>query len=214
MATVQTFVDKMRGSLNEASVIFWDDTDKTKGSLLDAFVDGLQWVHAQKKAALGGQLPDVNSPYWQSFIAQDTLSILTGTQEIGLPADFDFIWSLIDTDSELPLSHYDLRLERMHKRGDRFGVLRGHGFYSFVAGAKIRVIVWPGAEGVPQETRTFDLNYYKVMPRHTALADTVIIADEFCTPAVHFGIAQSLLRARESPIEMFQAAKDGVEAIQ
>jgi len=204
-------MDRARGVLNEASANAWPDTDMV---LLGFLATGLQEAHALMKIKVGGGLPPDDSPYWRNFLASAVVTVATDTSEKELPADCDIVKSVIDAATNEALVPYAFRDEQMLKRGRKLGVVGGQGYYTYAPDLKLRVLVWPGSEGVPQANRDLTVWYYKMMPRYTAKVDVCILPDEFTDAAVNFGIAKGLARFRDSPVEFFQAFRASVESMQ
>jgi len=212
MATIQNLIDRARGVLNEATAKAWPDTDMV---LLGFVAEGLQWMHGQKKAGLEGSQPPNDSPYWRQFFSgPTTLTVLVGTQEIALPADFDVLHSFVDPNTNERLAPYDLSEEHILKRGGRLGVQQGQGYYAFVPSDKVRFILWPGREGAAGVgSHTINIYYWKVMARFTAVGDTITVKDEHATPAINYAVAKGLARFRDSPAEFFEAANSALAGV-
>jgi hypothetical protein len=107
------------------------------------------------------------------------------------------------------MAPYDLREEYILKRAKKMGPRGGQGRYCFAPNGKIRVLLWPGQEGVAADNRTVYLDYYQVMPRYTLMEDLILIPDEFCEPPVHYAVAKGLARFRDDPtifIDLFRAS--------
>lgn len=206
--TLGDIEDRARGILNEASPNAWPSTDM---ALLGFAATGLQETHARMKRKLNGGLPNPSSLYWKYFFVDGAITINAGAQEAVWPATMDFLESLVDDITDTPMSQYDFKNEHILKRGRKMGVSAAGGFYSYAPNGKIRVLVWPGGEGVPTVNRILNARFYKLMPRYTSRADTIILIDEFTDPAVNFAVAKGLARFRESPVEFYQAFEQGIE---
>ena len=209
MATIQNLIDRARGVLNEVTPKKWLDTDP---QLLGWIATGLSETHGKMKVKLQGDLPPDNSPYWRPFLLEDSgIEFAAGNNESSLPADFDMLRSLKDNLTGDTLSPYNIADEKMLQRGHRLGVNQGQGYYTFAPGDKLRVLIWPGREGIPGSVRNLTLLYYQIMPRYSNVGQTVQIRDEFCEPAINYCIAKGLAKFRDSPNDFFGAFTQGVD---
>lgn len=197
---------RVRTPLNEAAARFWSSS-----AVISWLAEGLQETHARMKVKLRGRAPAKSSSYWKYFLAHANITLVAATQEYALPVDFDIFLHLIDPATNEKLAPYDHELEKTYARSHRLGVQQGQGYYDFVPGFKIRVLVWPGREGVPIEARDLDLHYLVAMPYYTTGASTCILPAEFTGAAIHYATAKGLLRERESPTEEFAAFEKAVE---
>lgn len=211
MATVQNLMDRLEGMLNDTSNVFFTAND---ANVLGWIVDGLQAVHQRMKSRLQGP-PPAMSPYWRNFVKNPpaTLTVSSGASEVALPADFDIMISLVDSDTEEELDLYPLGREATYRGRGMLGISGGQGYYAYSGGGNIKVLVWPGAEGTPQNDRDLICNYYQQYPRHTLVGDTVLVPDEFTEAAILYGLAKGLFKERESPVEALQAFEAAMGAI-
>jgi hypothetical protein len=202
-------INRARGVLNEKYPrAYLDSPDQ----LLGWVVTGLQETHLRMKKRLNGAVPDLASPYWRHYIIETAvLAVSSGSVNLSLPSEFDILHSLVDEATDLPLRPFDINQEHILRRSTRLGTMRGHGYYALHRG--IRVLLFPGAEGVPKGTRNLKMIYFRVCPRYPSKSSLTLTPDEYCEPAVNYAIAKGLAKHRDSPVEFFQAFAQGVEAI-
>ncbi|MBW2561375.1 MAG: hypothetical protein JRE40_11040 [Deltaproteobacteria bacterium] len=58
-----------------------------------------------------------------------------------------------------------------------------------------------------------NITYFKQYPRHTLVADTIIIPDEFTEGAVLYAVGKGLVRKKMSPMEGWGAAQKAADRI-
>lgn len=208
--TIQDLIGRVRGVLNETSPRAFFDVDQ---HLLGWVSTGLSETHLKMKKRLDGSRPNEGSPYWRNFFVEGAVVLVIGADDHVLPTNFDMLHTLIDPNTSIPLQPFDLGQEHILRRSVRLGVQRGSGFYNLNVKGAIRLLVFPGREGSPGDTRSLTLNYFKAMPRYKAAPEIVALPDEYCEPAVNYAIAKGLARFRDSPVEFFQAFAAGVDSI-
>jgi hypothetical protein len=209
MATIGDLMGRARAILNESSARFWPDTD---AGLLGMVANGLQAQHNRIKASVKYKPSDA-SPYWLNFRKTKGIVIPSGTNEVDLPADYDLLVAFMDQSTNRALTEYNIEDENILARGSAMGVRRGYGYYTFVASKKVRCLVWPGQQGTPAANRLIYCHYFRDMPRYDQTTDTVLIPDQFCTPAIYHAVASGMARERDDPTQFYQAFVAEADAI-